>query len=215
MRVVTSTAIIVLLSLSFLITGQVEGYGQTGAVTPVYLPAIFNEPDFANPRLTPFPTETSTSTPTLTATATAVPPTDTATSTATTTFTPTATPTPTATATSTVILTPTATSTASATFTPTETATPTATNMPQVPTLTATATQSMTPTLTPTVTRTPTAISYICSSDFYNCSDFSTQREAQAAYDYCAVRGFGDVHGLDQDDDGVACESLPKPIAWR
>lgn len=47
--------------------------------------------------------------------------------------------------------------------------------------------------------------SYQCSSDIYNCSDFSTQAEAQALFLSCSV----DVHRLDSDKDGVACESLP------
>lgn len=48
-----------------------------------------------------------------------------------------------------------------------------------------------------------------CSGNIYNCSDFRTQREAQSCYEYCLKqRGF-DVHTLDRDKDGVACESLP------
>jgi hypothetical protein len=39
-----------------------------------------------------------------------------------------------------------------------------------------------------------------------NCSDFTYQEDAQAVYD--AVPG--DPNGLDADNDGVACESLPK-----
>ena len=49
---------------------------------------------------------------------------------------------------------------------------------------------------------------YICRSDIYNCSDFATQTEAQKAYKACGGLG-NDVHGLDRDKDGVACESLP------
>ena len=48
-----------------------------------------------------------------------------------------------------------------------------------------------------------------CSGNAYNCSDFSTHAQAQACYDYCKSLGRGDVHGLDRDSDGVACESLP------
>lgn len=40
--------------------------------------------------------------------------------------------------------------------------------------------------------------------DDYNCSDFATQEEAQ---EWLLP---GDPHGLDANDDGVACESLPK-----
>lgn len=39
----------------------------------------------------------------------------------------------------------------------------------------------------------------------YNCSDFSTQEEAQAVYD----ADTSDPNYLDGDNDGVACESLP------
>ena len=49
---------------------------------------------------------------------------------------------------------------------------------------------------------------YICSSNVYNCGDFSTHSEAQTAYDVCGGVG-NDIHRLDQDKDGEACESLP------
>jgi hypothetical protein len=39
----------------------------------------------------------------------------------------------------------------------------------------------------------------------YNCSDFSTQEEAQAEYD----SDTSDPNYLDGDNDGVACETLP------
>jgi len=46
-------------------------------------------------------------------------------------------------------------------------------------------------------------------SDEYNCSDFSTQSEAQAFY--LKVGGLGnDVNRLDGDKDGTSCEALPK-----
>ena len=48
----------------------------------------------------------------------------------------------------------------------------------------------------------------ICSSDYYNCGDFSSQAEAQEVYDSCYA-DYGDVHNLDNDGDGVVCESLP------
>lgn len=48
----------------------------------------------------------------------------------------------------------------------------------------------------------------ICSSDVYNCSDFSTQAEAQNVHDQCMAEVGTDIHGLDSDDDGEACESL-------
>lgn len=39
-----------------------------------------------------------------------------------------------------------------------------------------------------------------------NCDDFSSQAKAQACYDRCVALGFGDVYGLDRDNDGRACE---------
>lgn len=49
---------------------------------------------------------------------------------------------------------------------------------------------------------------YICSYNAYNCSDFSTQKDAQAVFNACGgIKN--DVHRLDSDKDGVACESLP------
>ncbi len=47
-----------------------------------------------------------------------------------------------------------------------------------------------------------------CDTDAYKCTDFDTQGAAQEAYDYCKSLGFGDIHRLDSDDDGVACEGL-------
>lgn len=47
---------------------------------------------------------------------------------------------------------------------------------------------------------------YDCSSNVYNCGDFTTQEEAQDVYDEC---GAADIHRLDNDGDGVVCESLP------
>ena len=46
---------------------------------------------------------------------------------------------------------------------------------------------------------------YDCSSDVYNCGNFTIQSEAQAVFDAC---GPGDVHGLDADGNGEACEGL-------
>lgn len=42
----------------------------------------------------------------------------------------------------------------------------------------------------------------------YDCSDFSTQAEAQVFFE---TEGGPqkDYHNLDKDEDGVACESLP------
>lgn len=46
-----------------------------------------------------------------------------------------------------------------------------------------------------------------CSSNTYNCSDFKTQAEAQALFDCCGGVA-NDIHKLDQDNNGDACESL-------
>jgi len=48
-----------------------------------------------------------------------------------------------------------------------------------------------------------------CSNNIYNCDDFSTQAEAQKCFEYCLSLGKGDIHLLDGDIDGIACESLP------
>ena len=45
--------------------------------------------------------------------------------------------------------------------------------------------------------------------DARNCSDFSTQAEAQEWFDRYSPY-YGDVARLDRDGDGVACESLPR-----
>ncbi len=47
-----------------------------------------------------------------------------------------------------------------------------------------------------------------CSSNFYNCSDFKTQKEAQEIFEACGGLE-KDIHKLDSDKDGKACESLP------
>jgi len=49
---------------------------------------------------------------------------------------------------------------------------------------------------------------YICSFNFYNCSDFATHKEAQNVYEHCGGID-NDIHKLDRDKDGLACESLP------
>ncbi len=54
----------------------------------------------------------------------------------------------------------------------------------------------------------PTSSNYTCSSNVYNCSSFQTQVEAQAAFLACGGSA-NDVHKLDADGNGDACESLP------
>ena len=48
-----------------------------------------------------------------------------------------------------------------------------------------------------------------CTGPDLDCSDFATQAEAQACFEYCMRLGYGDVFRLDRDKDGKACESLP------
>ena len=48
-----------------------------------------------------------------------------------------------------------------------------------------------------------------CSTNQYNCSDFRTRAEAQACYEHCLSLTGLDVHRLDGNGDGEACESLP------
>jgi len=116
--------------------------------------------------------------------------------------------TPTATATCTPTSTPSATGSATGTDTPTWTRTVTLT-----PTATRTPSATWTPTRTPTWTPTHTPTSPVgpcqCYANLYNCGDFSTQAEAQACFDWCWSQVGYDVHYLDADGDGVACESLP------
>ena len=63
------------------------------------------------------------------------------------------------------------------------------------------------------VTQKPTSTSSgtcSCSGDLYNCSNFSTQKQAQACYDFCFSITGRDIHDLDgNDNDGKVCESLP------
>lgn len=49
-------------------------------------------------------------------------------------------------------------------------------------------------------------LEYDCSSNVYNCGDFSSHSQAQAVFEACLP---GDIHALDRDGDGLACESLP------
>lgn len=167
-----------------------------------FLPVVMGERE-GSPAATATVTVTpiATGTPTLTQT-----PTATATEEATETGTPTMTTTPTRTATATG--TPTMTATATATRTATSTATPTRT---ATPTKTPKPTNTPRPTATATATQGAPGDCTICSYDAYNCSDFQEQEEAQACFDYCMEQVGYDVHQLDFDNDGIACESLPLP----
>lgn len=45
-------------------------------------------------------------------------------------------------------------------------------------------------------------------SNQYNCPDFKKNGiNAQNCFDYCRSKGKGDIHRLDRDKDGEACES--------
>ena len=48
---------------------------------------------------------------------------------------------------------------------------------------------------------------YVCGYNAYNCDDFSTQAEAQELFEACGGVS-NDIHDLDRDSDGIACESL-------
>jgi len=48
-----------------------------------------------------------------------------------------------------------------------------------------------------------------CESDEYNCSDFLYQAQAQDVMERCGGAG-KDINNLDGDNDGEACEDLPK-----
>jgi len=69
---------------------------------------------------------------------------------------------------------------------------------------------SQEPVSVPIPAQTPTTTEgIICSYNAYNCSDFSTHNEAQNVFEQCGGVN-NDVHKLDSDKDGIACESLPK-----
>lgn len=62
----------------------------------------------------------------------------------------------------------------------------------------------------------------ICDQPTYSCSSFSNWSAAQACFNQCRITAGYDIHGLDEDGDGVACEmtiegpspfTLPTPPA--
>lgn len=88
------------------------------------------------------------------------------------------------------------------------TATAPATNTPEPPTATPPPTETPTITPSPTPTLSPTPCN--CSGNVYNCDDFTHyMNEAQACYAQCIAQGVGDIHELDRDGDGNACEWKP------
>lgn len=95
---------------------------------------------------------------------------------------------------------PTFTPTPSRTAWPTWTSVPTATQMPRPTVVLPTA-----PVDNPSL-----AVCPCFGGDALSCKDFATHNAAQACHDYCVAQGVGDVHRLDgNDQDGLACESLP------
>lgn len=49
-----------------------------------------------------------------------------------------------------------------------------------------------------------------CSGPDLDCKDFKTHNAAQACYEHCIALGYGNIFRLDgNDNDGLACESLP------
>ena len=49
----------------------------------------------------------------------------------------------------------------------------------------------------------------ICTANVYNCSDFGgSHAVAQSTYQFCVEQAGKDMHDLDRDRDGVACEDL-------
>lgn len=54
----------------------------------------------------------------------------------------------------------------------------------------------------------PSGTSVQCSYNAYDCSHFSSQAEAQRTYEMCGGVT-NDIHHLDEDHDGTACETLP------
>ena len=55
-------------------------------------------------------------------------------------------------------------------------------------------------------TNPPAGASCSCSGDTLNCSDFSSDTSAQVCMDYCISIGAGDIHNLDGDANGLACD---------
>lgn len=66
------------------------------------------------------------------------------------------------------------------------------------------------PSVTPTFTRIPRNKSVCsCRIDLYDCNYFKKQAQAQACFNFCFSLGKGDIHKLDPDHDGLACNGLP------
>jgi hypothetical protein len=90
---------------------------------------------------------------------------------------------------------------------PTPTATATSTPAPS-PTRTVTTTNLPTVLPPPTSTLAPSGPVCDCVSDTYNCGDFPLPNgtTSDQCFQYCLSQGAGDIHRLDGDNDGDACE---------
>ncbi|MEZ4641767.1 MAG: SH3 domain-containing protein [Chloroflexota bacterium] len=97
---------------------------------------------------------------------------------------------------------------------------PTSLPNPTSPPATLAATATLLPTATlppapptevpPTEAPPPAPVACACSGPDLDCGDFPTHAAAQACYDLCVATVGYDYHGLDgNDNDGLACESLP------
>lgn len=102
---------------------------------------------------------------------------------------------------------------------PPPTATPAPTKAPTSPPVPTLAPTQAPPTLPPP-TQPPQPLPApagcsVCSHNAYNCKHFSSQNQAQSCYQYCLEQVGRDVHDLDRDNDGIACESLGSiPNNW-
>lgn len=78
------------------------------------------------------------------------------------------------------------------------------------PTPLPTATETPTPTNTPDATATNTPPPPCdCEGPKLTCNNFNTQASAQACFSYCKAEGFGDIFGMDKNENNKACEGLP------
>jgi micrococcal nuclease len=73
----------------------------------------------------------------------------------------------------------------------------------------ATPTPELTPSLTAPAPASPIQAACNCRGPDLDCSDFSSQAEAQACFNACQSQGRGDIFRLDGDHDGRVCELLP------
>jgi len=57
-----------------------------------------------------------------------------------------------------------------------------------------------------TESRVKAKTNFSCETNIYNCADFNGHTEAQTVYDLCLSEVKKDIHDLDRDNDGLACE---------